>query len=90
LHGIETTTSNDEPAGGVHVFESLPEVYGCREWCNEDRVELATIECEPRDLQHNGDYEGALLLKGRGKIVRRKKFVDVRAIAAWIEKEVVA
>lgn len=88
LHGIETETSNGEPAGGVHVFESLPEVYACREWLNEKKVELVEIECEASDLRRNADYEGALLLKGRGKIVNRRKFKDTRAVAAWVEGQV--
>ena len=86
LHGIETETSNGEAAGGVHVFESIAEIYGCREWCNETKVEVVTIECEKSDLRRNGDYEGALLLCGRGLIVSRKKFKDTRAVAAWAEK----
>ena len=87
LHGIETETSNGDPAGGAHVFESLPEVYGCRSWCTESNVELATIECGPRDLRRNGDYEGALLLKGRGRIVTRQPFTDTRALADWIQEK---
>ncbi len=83
LHGIETTTSNDEPAGGVHVFESLAEVQACRQWMPEKRVELVTIACEARDLRRNGDYEGALLIAGRGEIVRRQEFADTMEVARW-------
>ena len=86
LHGIKTETSNGDSAGGVHVFETISEVYACREWLNEKNVELVTIECEPNDLRENCDYEGALLLKGRGKITSRKKFKDTKAISAWAEK----
>lgn len=86
LHGIETTTSNDEAAGGVHVFGSLAEVYACREWCEQSDVELATIECEARDLRANGDYEGETLRKGRGRITARQTFATTRAIADWVEQ----
>ena len=80
LHGIETVTSNDELAGGVHVFGSIPEVYGCREWFNEAGVELVEIECQ------KGDYEGVTLRKGRGSIVKRTAFADIAAIVAWCEE----
>lgn len=86
LHGIETETSNGEMAGGVHVFESIPEIAGCSEWMTQRKVEIATIECEARDLKRNGDYEGALLVAGRGKIVARKKFSDTRKVAEWAMK----
>lgn len=88
LHAIQTTTSNDELAGGVHVFESIPELYGCREWRNEAGVEVVTIECEKKDLKRNGDYEGATLKAGRGSIVSRRQFDDVQAIVAWIEEQI--
>lgn len=83
LHGIETTTSNDEPAGGVHVFESIAEIQGCREWLTEKTVELVTIACVERDIRRNGDYEGATLISGRGEIVKRQKFADTRKVAEW-------
>jgi hypothetical protein len=87
LHGVETETSNGKDAGGVHVFETIPEVYACREWRNERGVELAEIECDADDLCDNGDYEGALLPKGRGRIVRRRRFADVRQISQWVEAQ---
>lgn len=88
LHGIETETSNEELAGGVHVFESIPEVYGCREWHNDENVELVEIECERKDLKANGDYEGVTLRKGCGKITKTTKFRDITAIVAWCEERI--
>lgn len=84
LHGIETTTSNDELAGGVHVFESVAEIYGCREWRNATNVELVTISCERRELKANGDYEGVTLKKGKGQIIDRKAFSDLQSIVDYI------
>lgn len=86
LHGVETETSNGEPAGGVHVFSTLAEVAGCFSWLNEKKVELATIECATKDLRANGDFEGDLLIKGRGKIVFRMNFDDVMAVARYAEE----
>lgn len=85
LHGIETETSNGESAGGVHVFESLSEVSACRFWVNESGVELAEIECSEKDIRENSDYEGSLLLKGRGKIIKRTPFEDTMAIAEFAD-----
>lgn len=87
LHGVETETSNGEPAGGVHVFESLPEVVAAGGWLNDPNVELAEVECDPRDVVPNEDYEGALLRKGRGRIVKRKKFRDTYSLAKWAEQQ---
>lgn len=87
LHGIETETSNGEPAGGVHVFESLPEVQACGQWMDEPRVELATIRCEDSDVRRNGDFEGALLLAGRGEIVHRRPFAWISELAEWVARE---
>ena len=89
LHGIETETSNGELAGGVHVFETLQEVYGCREWDKRvTDVELVTIACEQRDLRSNGDYEGVTLRKGRGQIVERLEFSCVGEIVEWLEERI--
>lgn len=88
LHGVETETSNGDLAGGVHVFESLPEVYACREWLNEKSVELVEVDCDEYDLSPNGDYEGALLAKGCGTIVSRRAFEDTRAVSQWVESTV--
>ncbi len=87
LHAIQTTTSNDELAGGVHVFPTLEEVYGCREWCEEflEGRELVTIECDKRDLKPNGDYEGVTLKAGRGEIVARREVGDAEEFIRWIE-----
>lgn len=87
LHGIETEASDGSLAGGIHVFGSLPEVYGCIEWLKQPRVELLTIECEPRDLKPNGDYEGETLKTGRGEVVERQLFDDTRAVAEWVRKQ---
>jgi hypothetical protein len=86
LHGIETEASDGSPAGGVHVFRSLPEVAACREWLTEEGVELATIECGAADLREHGDYEGATLLAGRGRIVERRPFADTQAVAEWVQE----
>lgn len=88
LHGIETRDSNDALCGGVHVFESLGEVYTCFEWRDEPKVELVTIACQPEDVRPNGDCQGALLLRGRGRIVTRRKFRSVRAVADWVKTQV--
>jgi len=88
LHAQQSTTSNDEQLPGVFVFESLPEVWACREWLNEKNVELVTIECEQKDLKHAGDYEGALLKEGCGVIVSRKSFKDVKAVAKWVKSQI--
>jgi hypothetical protein len=88
LHGIETETSNGELAGGVHVFESIAEIQACREWLTEKKVELVTIACQESDLRQNGDYEGTLLLKGRGEIVKRQKFADTRKVAQWAAENI--
>lgn len=83
LHGIETETSNGNPAGGVHVFESIAELQACREWLEEARVELVTIACRESDLRANGDYEGVTLRRGRGEIVKRQRFASTREVAEW-------
>lgn len=89
LHGIRSLTSNDEELPGVFVFESLPEAYGCREWNQEEAgVELATIECEPKDLRHVGDYEGVLLKADRGTIVDRRPFATIGDCAKWLEGQI--
>lgn len=85
LHGIETESSDGTPAGGVHVFRTLPEVVACGGWYPEDNVELVTIECEPADLRSNGDYEGDLLRKGRGRIVHRQPFASTSEVSKWAE-----
>lgn len=89
LHGVQTETSNGELAEGVHVFETLPELASALAgWCSgEELVELAVIECEGKDVRENGDYEGSLLLKGRGRIVERKPFEDLRGVKEWAEAE---
>lgn len=85
LHGVDTETSNGESAGGVHVFGSVSEIAACYGWITELNVEVATIECNEDDVSANGDYEGDLLLSGRGRIIERKPFADTRAVAAWAE-----
>lgn len=85
LHGIETESSNGDPAGGVHVFESIAEVVAARGWMREDNVELAEIEVSASDLRRNGDYEGATLKAGRGTIVRTRRFRDTDRVARWAE-----
>lgn len=86
LHGIETETSNGESAGGVHVFTSIPEIIACDGWMLERSVELVTVDCEPRDIRSNDDYEGDLLIAGRGTIISRKKFRDTMAVSKWAAK----
>lgn len=57
-----------------------------REWCEEREIELATIECDARDVRANGDYEGELLLAGRGRIVARRVFGSTSQLVKWVEK----
>lgn len=85
LHGIETETSAGNPAGGVHVFEGIGQVVACGEWYPQSGIELAEIDCEPGDLIPTGDYEGATLRTGRGRIVRRRIFRDTRRVSRWAE-----
>lgn len=85
LHGVETETSNGNPAGGVHVFASIGELVACEGWLTRYGIELAEIECERSDLRPTGDYEGDTLKKGRGRIVRRRSFRDSRRVAQWAE-----
>jgi hypothetical protein len=85
LHAIETETSAGNPAGGVHVFTEIGQVEAAIGWITRLDVELAEIECERRDLRPNGDYEGDLLIAGRGRIVRRHRFRDTGRVARWAE-----
>ena len=92
LHGSDSEphrseTSNGELAQGVHVFGSAPELYAVRDWYPMENVEVVEIECAPRDLVENGDYEGELLKAGRGKIIDRKKFRNLDALLAWVKRE---
>lgn len=87
LHGVRTETSNGELANGVHVFTSLGQVAACRHWLKQRRVELVEIECLQSDLSDNGDSEGDLLRRGRGKIVSRRRFADTTAVAVWVENQ---
>ena len=87
LHGIRTTTSNEDLANGVHVFDTLSSVAACRGWCTEKDVELVTIECDARDLLDNEDYEGSLLIRGRGVIVNRMEFADTREVADYADEK---
>lgn len=76
LGGHRSTTSNDNLDCGVHVCCSLEEMAGAvNGWCKQDYVpELVVIECEDKDVQDNGDYEGFVLKGNRGQIVRRVAF----------------
>lgn len=85
LHGIQTETSDGSVANGVHVFETLAECWAVREWFLRGPVELATVRCETTDVSANGDYEGALLLAGRGEITNRRRFESTRELAKWVE-----
>ena len=89
LHGVETETSNGEFAGGVHVFETTKEIVAALgDWApSTEAIELAVVECEGRDVRENGDYEGSLLLKGRGQIVERKPFDGLREIRRWADEQ---
>jgi len=69
------------------VFGSAPELYAVRDWYPMENVEVVEIECAPRDLVENGDYEGELLKAGRGKIIDRKKFRNLDALLAWVKRE---
>jgi len=86
LHAVETLTSNDKPANGVHVFGSRGEVALCQFWCAPEYrngCELVTIECEKSDLRDSGDAEGYTLKTGRGRIARRDRFNSLSEIVAW-------
>ena len=77
-------TSNGNLAAGVHVFGSLEQLtVGVLGWCRTqigETPEIVTIECEASDLRENGDYEGDLLVSGRGAIVHRQPFADSESL----------
>lgn len=88
LHGVETETSNGNLAGGVHVFRTLEETHAAITggWRPMTGIELVSISCEKRDVRSNGDYEGDLLLAGRGQITERKAFGDLKEVKEHLER----
>lgn len=87
LHAIRTETSAGDLANGVHVFDTISAVAACRGWIEERCVELATIKCEACDIRENDDYEGSLLIRGRGVIVSRIPFASTRDVADWADSQ---
>ncbi len=86
LHGARSTTSADEEIDGVMVFDNLNELAAL-DWMNEKNVELVKIAAGTGDTFHVGDQEGVGLKAGRGEIVARKAFKDVKAIKSWSQQK---
>jgi len=86
LHGQQSETSNGEVIGGVFVFDNLNELAAI-DWMNEPDVELVEIRIEPGDTFRTFDQEGTGLRQGRGQVVGRIRFDDVRAAREWAVEE---
>jgi hypothetical protein len=82
LHSANSETSNGDSIPGVFVFKNLNEL-AASDWMNEKNVELAKIKADDRDLFDTSDVEGCGLKRGRGQIVARAPFKDIRELRDW-------
>lgn len=87
IMGHCSETSCGDLDEGPHVFTSLAEAArAIRGWLDEDdQPELGTIQCDEDALADNEDFEGMVLVEGRGTIVARQAFADWDAMRAWFE-----
>lgn len=78
-------TSNGELDRGPHVFGSLAEArVGACGWCRQRGTwELLTIEVAESDVRDNHDYEGFVLVGGRGRIVSRHRLGRWSSVMHW-------
>lgn len=88
LTGHKSETSSGDLDRGPHVFGSLSEASNVTGWvAQRGKWELLEIEADQKDVQDNGDYEGYVLLGGRGRIVRRTLLGTWKQVLAWAENQ---
>jgi hypothetical protein len=73
---------------GPHVFSSIAELAnGVRGWFHdpaEPEQEVLAILAKEEDLEPNYDYEGEVLIGGRGRIVARRSFKNWQLLLRWV------
>jgi hypothetical protein len=86
LHGQKSMDSNDEEIEGVFAFDNLNELAAV-DWFNEKDMELVKIKVSKGDTFRTSDQEGIGLRSGKGEIVGRMPFDDVRSASKWAQEK---
>lgn len=85
LHHQKSMSTEEGEIEGVFVFSDLNDLAPI-DWSNEHNVELVAIKVDSEsDLFDAGDQEGEGLRNGRGLIIARKSFEDIRAVRKWAQ-----